>query len=361
MGRTGECEMAGNHDESTQFLHQLVGEWRPERSVKSIAPLTPDASLRRYFRIVLDGGESYIGVIYDSVAAPEVGGAEGARVNSFDAFVLVTERLQASGIPVPRLFFAQREPYGAILEDLGDVVLASAFEGGAERREESYRAAIEILLRLQPLAAAPGEFFAFQRRFTPATYRHEMEEFSEFFLAPTGLPVGEFGELLTTFSHRLEQYPRVVVHRDFHSWNLMVDPAGAIRVIDYQDLLLGSRCYDVVALLNDRDTDAALGPELHAELLRYFLCRAGEQWGVGESELEREFLEHSLQRDLKVVGRFSKLVRVRGLHGYQRWIPGTLNRLRRTLQQLAPVDPLFRQLSAEVERFVGSMPGEGGR
>jgi len=53
----------------------------------------------------------------------------------------------------------------------------------------------------------------------------------------------------------------------------MVTENNKLGVIDYQDALMATRCYDVVALLNDRDTDSALGMLLTPNLLEYFSVR----------------------------------------------------------------------------------------
>ena len=45
--------------------------------------------------------------------------------------------------------------------------------------------------------------------------------------------------------------PRVLVHRDFHSRNLMVQPGGELAVIDFQDAVVGPVTYDPVSLLRD--------------------------------------------------------------------------------------------------------------
>ena len=100
---------------------------------------------------------------------------------------------------------------------------------------------------------------------------------------------------------------------------------------------MSTRCYDVVALLNDRDTDSILGPELYRTLLDYFLNLSEGS----KTEILAEYWRVLLQRDLKVAGRFRKLSRSRGLVSYERWVPGTLTRIGRTLRTLAGEDPLY--------------------
>ena len=48
----------------------------------------------------------------------------------------------------------------------------------------------------------------------------------------------------------LEQ-PRGLVHRDFHSRNLMPQADGSLGVIDFQDAVIGPVTYDLVSLLRD--------------------------------------------------------------------------------------------------------------
>ena len=48
----------------------------------------------------------------------------------------------------------------------------------------------------------------------------------------------------------LEQ-PRVLVHRDFHSRNLMLVGDDELAVIDFQDAVVGPVTYDLVSLLRD--------------------------------------------------------------------------------------------------------------
>ena len=93
---------------------------------------------------------------------------------------------------------------------------------------------------------------------------------------------------------------------------------------------MAPQVYDFIGLLNDRDTDAALGVDLYKSLVRYCFELSGRRAG----EFFPEYDEALLQRDLKVAGRFAKLVAVRGLEGYRGWIAGTVRRIGRTLQRM---------------------------
>ena len=50
--------------------------------------------------------------------------------------------------------------------------------------------------------------------------------------------------------------PQTLIHRDFHSKNLMyLNKSKKIGVIDFQDALIGPLTYDLVSLLKDAYTD----------------------------------------------------------------------------------------------------------
>lgn len=319
------------------LLERVLKQWNSVLPSLVIEPMTPDASLRRYFRVHtgLHERPSLVAVVYDSLAVPEANG--GVTINSFDAFVELTRFFKARDVAVPDLLFQSASPPVILLEDLGDVLLADVLlnrvsEGVVtEPTVNYYRKAIDEIYHIQGIPA-DKKLFAYQRIFGSDNYIKEMHETLDFVLTPAGIAPAQRDAVVEAFhllARDLESFPTVLVHRDFHSWNLMIDPRQKIRVIDFQDALLGLGAYDAVGLLNDRDTDSALGTEHYVELVRYFASK----WRAHHPFYE-EYDRTLLQRDLKVAGRFAKLVSVRGLNQYGAWIPGTLRRLGRTLERL---------------------------
>ena len=331
-------------------VEALIGEtvraWNAETRIASIQPLTPDASLRRYFRVRFTDQpkasasrpSSAVAMIFDSVTPAEAGKAGiAAAVNSDEAYVALSQFFEKHEVAVPKLYYDGRQRSILLIEDLGDCLLGTMIVGensgrfsGAER-ERVYRAAIDQLLRIQRIPSQ-NDFFPFQRRFDQSLYLKEMSEFTEFFLpqfSPSASDLNRCQAFFKVLAQEVDGLPYTLTHRDFHSWNLMLDPSNRLRVIDFQDALLAPKLYDLAALLNDRDTDSALGGELSQKLRRYYF----ETSGYGSS-FDVDYHQVLLQRDLKVVGRFAKLVSQRGLTSYGRWIPGTLQRVRQGLEFL---------------------------
>ena len=344
------------------LLAEIVARWSTEIKIENISALTPDASLRRYYRINLRGAAhpTAVAMVFDSVASPEHDG--GCSVTADVASVELGRFFGSHGVSVPELYCDARDPAVLLIEDLGDRPLIGALspaygvEGTHIRKKPDalYTDALEQIRTIQAIPHVAG-FFPFERKFGASLYFKEMLEFRDFVLMPrraTASLIKIAERTCTQLAEDLDKLPKALVHRDFHSWNLLIDAKECLRVIDYQDALLATRCYDIVALLNDRDTDAALGAPLYAEMLDNF---AADFRSRGEFELE--YYPVLLQRDLKVAGRFAKLASQRGLIHYEKWIPGTLRRIGRTLRRLSENSPAYREFSKAVGTIVAEVSG----
>ncbi len=316
----------------TAHIVEAVRGWRPEVSVRGVVPLTPDASLRRYFRIDLAGGEappqSAVAMWFDSTVSPEASG--GSVIGADESYVLLTEYFQLAGVAVPKLYFDDRVHGLLLIEDLGDTTLSSCIAAG-DRTRTLFEKAIDQIIRIQSAPVRSG-FFACERSFTAELYSREMSEFEDFLLSsksPGAAEVQAVAGLRAEIAEWLGRQPKVLSHRDYHGWNLLVSPSDEIRVIDFQDALLATTPYDLVSLLNDRDMDSLLGREVYTSCVHYFRRRAGF-----DAEWLNTYDRVLLQRDLKGAGRFAKLVNVRGLEQYGRWIPGTVRRIGSTLERM---------------------------
>lgn len=339
--------------------------------IREISAMTPDASLRRYYRVRFerpvmlagarsgtgDAIESVVAMVFDSVASPEAGGE--VQVRADDAFVELGRFFSAQGVAVPQILLDARDRAVILIEDLGDRQLADfALTGKSELLERLLPEALQQIRAIQRIPAVP-EFFPYRRSFTAAAYRREMEEFRDFIMVPRSAPAPALAAAEALFDQlatELAQLPKVLVHRDFHGWNLIVDPRGTLRVIDFQDALLATKSYDLVSLLNDRDMDQAIGEPLYRKTVVQFGALLVEDGAIGGmDEFFAEYDRVLLQRDLKVAGRFGKLVALRGLTHYGSWIPGTIRRIGRTIERLsarggtlAALEQFFDQVAAVV-------------
>ncbi len=316
-------------------VRPVLEAWRASDTLVSLVPLTPDASTRRYYRATFAANEpkTVVAVFYDSVASPEYEGV--VQVNADRAYVELTRLLASHGVRVPEIYLDTGDSGVVVLEDLGDRLLADIAADSSESSSDTafpfFESALEQLVRMQSIPS-DSEFFAFQRSFSAKAYYNEMREFLDFLLSkknPKEKEVAAIEHSMKALAEHLQSLPKVLTHRDFHGWNLLIDARDRLRVIDFQDALMAPRTYDLVGLLNDRDMDSLLGRERYTALVHAFREMCGAQ-----AEFFHEYDRVLLQRDLKVSGRFAKLTE-KGLPRYQEWIPGTLRRIGRTLSRLS--------------------------
>jgi len=138
----------------------------------------------------------------------------------------------------------------------------------------------------------------------------------------------------------------VLVHRDYHSRNLMVtDPNPGI--LDFQDAVVGPVSYDVVSLL--RDCYIAWPREQVEGWLRDYhrlACDAGVLRDVPFRQLLRWFDLMGVQRHLKAAGIFARLKIRDGKPGYLQDIPRTLGYVQEVCSRYRELAGLGRLLAA---------------
>lgn len=284
----------------------------------ALRPASVDASFRRYFRISTASGASFV-----AMDAPP--GKEDCR-----PYVRVAEAFRAIGLNVPEIIAQDLERGFLLISDLGERLYLDALDESTVGH--LYGDAMEALVLLQRGAAAGTV------RFPPyegELLRREMELFRDWYLARhLGLALSarqqamldEAFELLTVSA--LEQ-PRVAVHRDYHSRNLLVTAARNPGILDFQDAVHGPVTYDLVSLLRDCYIawPRARVEDWVAEY-RARAARAGIPVGRDETGFLRWFDLMGVQRHLKASGIFARLNHRDGKPTYLGDIPRTLDYVR---------------------------------
>ncbi len=291
-----------------------------------------DASFRRYFRATLPDGETRI--VMD--APPH---REDCR-----PFLDVTARLEQTGVHVPHIHAQDLEQGFLLLEDLGDRLYLG--ELGPDTADSLYQEAIRALLRIQQgnVKGLPV--------YDRALLEREMALFPDWLLSThLGLALNPderrmldetFGQLVL---NALEQ-PQVLVHRDYHSRNLLRMNTNSPGVIDYQDAVFGPISYDLVSLL--RDCYVAWPPERVAHWMALYTrgaVAAGILPADQASNMPRWFDLMGAQRHLKAAGIFARLNHRDGKPGYLDDIPRTLGYLLTAARR----QPELTQLAAFVQ------------
>lgn len=335
-------------------------------SLASLAPLAGDASSRRYYRARLSSPTAPRSLVVMELSGSALPlSSEELAVFSEPLtelpFLNVHRFFKSIGARVPELYGHWVEEGLLLLEDLGDLCLWDRVqELPAAEVLKWYEKAIDqlLLIQVEGTRKRDDSCIAFMQRFDFRLYMWEFDHFIEYGLEKRpGVDLSEVEKKLlrATFamiSRRLESAPPCLNHRDFHSWNLMVHEGG-IAVIDFQDALLAPPQYDLASLLNDRETDSVIRPDLENRLVDYYL---GKREEMGEKKVNRDeffelYLLSALQRDFKVVGRFHYLDLVKGKPGYKKYLPPTLSRIKRNLEKLPELEKLVPLLAKHFEEM----------
>ncbi|RMG32402.1 MAG: aminoglycoside phosphotransferase [Gammaproteobacteria bacterium] len=300
-----------------------------------MVPASGDASFRRYFRVQLSDGDTLI--------------AMDAPPDKEDCapFVEVTARLERAGVHVPHIHAQDLKRGFLLLEDLGDRLYLG--ELNRDTADGLYGAAIDALLRIQH---ADGVGLPLYDR---ALLWREMMLFPEWLLTRhLGLVLSPAEQaMLEQGVERLVEnalaQPRVPVHRDYHSRNLLVCEGASPGVIDYQDAVLGPLTYDLVSLLRDCYI-AWPGERVDAWLSDYAerALDAGLLRPEDRGSLRRWFDLMGVQRHLKAAGIFARLYHRDGKPGYLDDIPRTLGYISAVAERNADLEPLAALITERV-------------
>ena len=310
-----------------------------------LAPASADASFRRYFRATFaDGSPSRI--VMD--APPDT---EDVR-----PWLNVAGLFGAAGAHVPEVLAQDLEHGFLLLSDLGSTTYLAALKAEGERGDP-LRAAHLYADALGPLAAIqcasrPGALPEYDR----ALLLRELMLFPEWYVARhkgVTLSEAETALLNTAFERILAvnlAEPRVFVHRDYHSRNLMLLEAGDglganPGIIDFQDAVYGPISYDLVSLF--KDAYIRWDEEFVLDLLiRYWETAKKLGLPVREefADFHRDFEWMGVQRHLKVLGIFARLCHRDGKDGYLADMPLVMDHLRRACKRWRDLGPLLKLL-----------------
>jgi aminoglycoside/choline kinase family phosphotransferase len=314
-----------------------------------LAPASADASFRRYFRAWRPDGATSI--VMDAPPDKEDVGS----------YLGVSALLERCGVHVPRIEASDVQAGFVLLEDLGSVSYLSRLQAGADA-DALYGDALAALLRIQLRGRElAGELPPYDR----AVLGREMALMPEWFCARhLGLALAEREQALleATFEFLIAEalaQPTVLVHRDYHSRNLMVLAHDNPGIIDFQDALAGPCGYDLVSLLKDCYID---WPRWRVEhwvgAYRKQLIAGGGDGGPDAAMFLRWFDLIGMQRHIKVLGIFARLWYRDGKSGYLGDLPRTLDYVRDAARRYAELSEFAHWVEA---RLVPGLPQANAR
>ncbi|MGY3977652.1 aminoglycoside phosphotransferase family protein [Aeromonas mytilicola] len=296
------------HDRTSlllQWARRITGDANLQLTL-----ISGDASFRRYFR----GG----GLVWVDA---------NPKTEKNHEFVRNAAALHAVGLLAPEVRAVDYEQGLLAVSDLGDTQLIGCLNEGNVLAW--YDKAIGLLPRLGAVGLALEPF-------DEAFMARENAIFPEWLLGHhLNLSLDEteqqlLDEMFACLTENNLAQPQGVMHRDFHSRNLMVcggdtPDDSRLAVIDFQDMVMGPLSYDLVSLLKDcyvRWPDEVIEQGMGHGFDT--LSRAGLLGGLDYASFRRHADLTGMQRHLKAAGLFTRLYHRDGKSGYLKDIPRTL-------------------------------------
>lgn len=299
-------------------------------SLFDILPASADASFRRYFRATFT---DHTLIVMD--APPQL---EDCR-----PFIHVAQLFAEARVHVPQVLAQDLEQGFLLLTDLGNTTYLQALNKC--NAHELYGAATDTLITIQ-LASREFELPPYDK----ALLMREMYLFREWYVAKhlqVMLDEKQNAALEAVFQRILQNnlaQPRVYVHRDYHSRNLMVSTPNP-GILDFQDAVYGPITYDLVSLFKDAYIHWEEA-EVLDWLIRYWekARKSGLPVHSDFSDFFRDYEWMGVQRHLKVLGIFARLSHRDNKEGYLKDLPRVMDYLRRACARYVDFKPLLHIL-----------------
>ena len=259
-------------------------------------------------------------------------------------YVQIAEFLTAHEIRAPKIYFHDAIEGLIWIEDLGTKDLWSHRGESWPARRVLYQSALDEVAKLHRL---PESVCVEMHRHLPAEFNAELYLWEQnYFLENClgryfGVKEKQLIELaalppLKMIAHNLASRPRVLVHRDFQSQNIIVRE-GQTYLIDFQGMRPGLPEYDLASLLYDPYVDLSAGER--DELAQYY-CEKPQGSGVVANDFREVLRLCAMQRLMQALGAYGFLGLVKGSDSFLKFIPAALKSLRLVMQEIAGLEEL---------------------
>ncbi len=329
-------------------------------------PLAEDASTRRYERLRLGhqtamlmdapgrGEDPPCPPGADAETRRKLGWNATSRLaaSRVDAFVALARHLTGLGLSAPAIIAAEPGIGLAIVEDLGQELVADILATHEALEPELYGLSGELIAHVQghpvpdalPVSETGGHWPLLQ--FDELALGANIDLFADWLPVFAGRDAmgvaerGEWNDRRDELVAMIAEQPHGLTLRDVHAENLIWRPErrglARIGLLDFQDAVLGPRAWDMSMLLHDARRDVS--GIAHEAAIRAYLDASG----TSDAAFRRDLALAGLANTLRIIGIFGRLVSRDGKDRYRAFMPREWGHLARILETpgLAPFAPM---------------------
>jgi N-acetylmuramate 1-kinase len=298
-----------------------------------IRPIEKGGSDRKFYRIRCSQNQTLILVKYN------------LEREENRHYVEIAKFLEVHGIRAPKIYFHDAAEGLIWIEDLGEHDLYGYRHDSWLVRRAFYESALDEIIKLHRLPESVCEEMKqhLPAEFDAALYRWEQRYFfnnclGRYFKVSESTRK-ELAALpsLREIAKRLASLPRVLVHRDFQSQNIIIQN-GQANLIDFQGMRPGLAEYDLASLLFDPYVE--LSAAERSELTRYYRQKQTDNGRTIERQFDDTLQLCAMQRLMQALGAYGFLGLVRGHEHFLRYVPRAVCSLREIVARIDELKPL---------------------
>lgn len=296
--------------ESTDLRKKVLLSWLKsifKQQILNFHALAGDASFRRYFRFRVDG------VKYLAVDAPP-------ETENTSRFIALATCLQSYQIQTPKVYQKELNLGFMVIADFGDDTYLSVLN--SNNAEQLYKNALTVLAKIQGIDTSELSLPLFSTALMMQEWTWHKEWFLQKLLKVDISHITALDKCYFKLISAIDLQPKVFMHRDYHSANLMRLENGATGVLDFQDAFVGPITYDVASLLRDCYIDWPVTQVMH--WLDYFYKLT---WRIHQTTLASYTIWFDwvgIQRHIKALMTFARKAQRDQQPAYLTHVPRTL-------------------------------------
>ena len=256
--------------------------------------------------------------------------AKKEKYKNLIAYSAINRFLRINNINAPKLYANDFSKGVIVIEDFGKISFHKILVK-KKNKLKIYKKLVDLILKIQKIKPktkiknTKGGFHAV-RKYSIKYLFKESDLFFDWYL-PLFLDKKRVlnikkksKKVLLKLYKKLNFSNSYFVHRDYHSQNLM-KTKGKIGIIDSQDALIGNPAYDLASLIDD--VRIKTSKKLKNQIYNYYLRKTNKNLKNNSKNFLEDFNILSVQRNLKIIGIFSRLSKRDKKNQYLKFIPYT--------------------------------------
>jgi aminoglycoside/choline kinase family phosphotransferase len=319
----------------TEFLLRRTRMHFPRLDVADIKirPIEKGGSDRKFYRIRCSANQRLILVKYN------------LEREENRHYVEIANFLDAHGIRVPKIYFHDAAEGLIWIEDLGEQDLYGYRDDTWLVRRAFYESALDEIIKLHGL---PESVCLEMKEHLPAEFNTTLYRWEQRYFFNNCL--GRYFEIseskrkelaalprLREVAKRLASLPRVLVHRDFQSQNIIIQN-GQANLIDFQGMRPGLAEYDLASLLFDPYVE--LSDAERSALITYYRQKQTDTGRRVDGHFDNTLQLCAMQRLMQALGAYGFLGLIRGHENFLQYIPRAMRSLRDIVAKVDGLEPL---------------------